>query len=192
VEVDARRRGAFAAVLGVGEQRPAVRADAVVQTALDGRQSTGTGRFDEGLAWGWRLFSPSWTGEWGLAHYPSAYGEHETIVMLFTDGQSTAYDSEVLTGPERGRTSPDGRAKFGHNRGWPMGFAHLVDLCGRMKAAGVRIIMMQLEGNDDFTSNAKACASSPEDHFSVDGLTTLETALSSLALARAGGVRLVR
>lgn len=153
-----------------------------IATALENLRPAGTGRFDEGLAWGWRMVSPTWSGLFGVQNYPSAAGLRDKIVFFFTDGQSTAYDWEV-----EGATEDS----YGRNKGSVTAFQHLVDLCARMKASGVRLVMMQLEGNDDFTKYARSCASSPDDYYFVEGLTSLESALATVGLGD-GGVRLVR
>ncbi|WP_372425585.1 TadE/TadG family type IV pilus assembly protein [Salinarimonas chemoclinalis] len=158
---------------------------AAMETALRALRNEGTGRFDVGLAWGWRLLSPRWQGEWGIERYPSAYGERAKIVLFFTDGHTTGYDREVL--PEDGGF----QRSYGHNNGTPNGFEHLVDLCRRMKDAGIRIVMLQIDGNDHFGKYARACASSAQDYFLIDESTSITTALEDIGRG-AGSVRLVR
>ncbi|MGP9822309.1 pilus assembly protein TadG-related protein [Salinarimonas sp. NSM] len=158
---------------------------AAMETALKALRNEGTGRFDIGLAWGWRLLSPRWQGEWGLETYPAAYGERAKIVLFFTDGHTTGYDRELL--PEAGATE----ARYGHNNGTPNGFNHLVDLCTRMKDAGIRIVMLQIEGNRHFTKYARACASSARDYVLIDESTSLTTALEGIGSGE-GSARLVR
>lgn len=155
---------------------------AVIERALERLRPAGTGRFDEGLAWGWRLVSPAWSGAWSVPGYPAAEGARDKIVMVFTDGQSTAYDYEV--------GGPDG-GSYGHNKGSRTGFAHFVDLCARMKASGVRIMMVQLEGNHHFTPYARACASSAEDYHFVAGFTDLVETLAGIGVS-GGDIRIVR
>ncbi|GGK22917.1 TadE/TadG family type IV pilus assembly protein [Salinarimonas ramus] len=145
----------------------------------------GTGRIDIGLAWAWRLLSPRWQGHWGVASYPAAYGASSKVAIVVTDGHTVAYDYEVL--PESGKAETD----YGNNNGTPNGFSHLADLCGRMKATGIRIVMVQLEGNENFNKYARACASGPEDYFLISETTSLSTAFADIE-AGEGPVRLVR
>jgi Flp pilus assembly protein TadG len=61
-----------------------------IETAVNSfAPATGTGRFDEALAWGWRMVSPRWRGEFGDPAWPAAAGETNKHVMLFTDGHGS-------------------------------------------------------------------------------------------------------
>lgn len=152
-----------------------------IERAVGAARPGGTGRFDEGLVWGWRMLSPDWMDAMG-ATPPRGDEEPERIAVFFTDGNATIYEIEV-----------GGRAggHYGWNNGSPLGFAHLVDLCERMRADGVRIVMMRLPGNTHFESYARACAGSAEDYFYVDGPAALEQALGQVA-GTATNVRLTR
>ncbi|MGJ3261628.1 MAG: hypothetical protein ACFE0R_00190 [Salinarimonas sp.] len=123
---------------------------AVLEAALLVRSNRGTGRFDRGFARAQRLLSPRRQGEWGTENIPAAYGDRTKIVLFFTDGHTAASDDELLPGENAAEVSE------GSNNGSAIGCDHLADLCTRMKAQGIRIPMMQVDGNEHFTKYARA------------------------------------
>ncbi len=142
-----------------------------IELAVAATRPGGTGRLDEGLVWGWRMLSPDWMDAME-ATPPRSDEEPERIVVFFTDGNSTIYEIEV--GGHSG-------GHFGWNNGSPLAFAHLVDLCERIRADGVRVVMMRLPGNPHFEPYARACAASADDYYFLDGPTALEQALGQVA-----------
>lgn len=154
----------------------------VLENALRRLVPGGTGRFEEGLVWGWRMITPRWARAMGVTP-PVGELEPERLVVFVTDGNSTIYEWEV--GGWNG-------GHYGWNNGSPMGFRHLLDLCRRMHADGVRIVMMRLPGNPHFEDYARRCASSAEDYFFVDGIASLRVALEKVGDSQGSGVRLLR
>lgn len=128
-----------------------------IRSALRGLSPGGTGRFDEGMAWAWRMVSPNWRGHLGVPNYPSKKEDRRKVVILMTDGHTTGYDTEV--GGAQENTS------FGWNMGTRKGFEHLVHLCGRMKAAGIEIYSFWTGGNDKYEPYAQACATDPSHYY---------------------------
>lgn len=152
-----------------------------IERAVRAAQPGGTGRFDEGLVWGWRMLTAEWMNAMSVTP-PRGEEDPERIVLVLTDGNATIYEIEV--GGAAG-------GNYGWNNGSPLGFAHLVHLCERMRADGVRIIMLRLPGNRHFEPYARACAASEDDYFFVDGPAALETALRQVAMTSVD-VRLTR
>ena len=72
----------------------------VAKRALDDMKVAGTGRFDEGLVWAFRMLSPDWRGQWGVAGYPVDYGVKRKQVVIATDGHTVAYDWELRPGKD--------------------------------------------------------------------------------------------
>lgn len=129
----------------------------LIRTGLTNMKPGGTGRFDEGMAWAWRLLSPKWRDRWGAVNYPANKDGRRKVVILMTDGHTTAYDTEV--GGATQNTS------FGWNMGSRRGFEHLVHLCERMKASGIEIYSFWTGGNSKYEPYAKACATDQTHYF---------------------------
>ncbi|TVR09581.1 MAG: hypothetical protein EA385_06760 [Salinarimonadaceae bacterium] len=144
----------------------------IVAQTVDRARPSGTGRFDEGLVWGWRMLSPAWMDAMGVTPPYIDEEEIDRIVIYITDGNATIYEIEV-----GGR---DG-GHYGWNNGSPLAFQHLVDLCERMRADGIRIVMIQQPGNHHFNPYARACAHSEEDYHRVNGTAELKLALDAIA-----------
>lgn len=123
-----------------------------IRAGLRSLSPGGTGRFDDGMAWAWRMVSPNWRGHLGVPNYPSKKDDRRKVVILMTDGHTTAYDTEV-----GGAAAKD--TSFGWNNGTRKGFENLVHLCGRMKAAGIEIYSFWTGGNTKYEPYAQACAS---------------------------------
>lgn len=120
-----------------------------VTAAADRLKKGGTGRFEVGMAWAWRLLSPDWEGLWGASGYPAPYKKAQKAALLITDGHTTAYKYEM-----------DKAEDFGHNNASVTSLEHLVDLCARMKDEGVIVFVFQINGNPHATTYFQACASS--------------------------------
>ena len=151
--------------------------------ALDRLNRTGTGRFDVGLAWGWRLLSPRWSGQWGLSDYPientgDRMRDRRKILVMFTDGYTEAYRYEV--------GGPTG--VFGWNRGGRIGFEHMVDLCQRIRASGVELYVVYVNGQPDGRPYMQQCGGEAG-FFDVSNTETLEKAFTAIRLGH-GRVRL--
>jgi len=59
--------------------------------------NTGTGRFEEAMAWAWRLLSPKWKGDWGPIDYPADFSsDTRKVVIYLADGRSSAYSYELI------------------------------------------------------------------------------------------------
>lgn len=142
----------------------------------------GEGRYDEGLAWGWRTLTPDWQGDWGQTNFPADAGSTRKIVVMLTDGLtgSHVYDFGGL-----GRTWP-----LGVNNGHPIQFEHMVDLCERIKEDDIEIALFHVIGNEAATPYFKECAS-PDLYFEVRSAKDIDTSADALVQSNAGTARLV-
>ncbi|WP_188312115.1 TadE/TadG family type IV pilus assembly protein [Salinarimonas soli] len=62
-----------------------------IESALTSFSGAGTGRYDEGMAWGWRVLSEKWQGQWKAGNsYPSKNGSRRKIAIFVSDGRTTA------------------------------------------------------------------------------------------------------
>jgi hypothetical protein len=123
-----------------------------LKKAVAGIWPAGTGRFDEGLAWAWRLVSPEWHGRWDAPNYPNKKDERRKVIVIVTDSYSTAYDHEV-------------GAKGGvpWNQISDRGFTHIEDLCSRIKEDGIEIHVLLFNSYERAKGPWSRCAS--EDSF---------------------------
>lgn len=137
------------------------------ESAIRSMRPQGTGRYDEALAWAWRMTSPTWRGQWGNASLPAAYGEGDKTLVILTDGFTEAYRYEV--GGEAGGV-------FGYNRGSRQGFEAFASLCSTIRAKGIKIhVIFTQTGNDRFESYGRDCAGSPENFHKVGDASGLQS-----------------
>jgi hypothetical protein len=172
--------GCFGAEVTVAEHRAEPLKD-----ALGSMGSGGTGRYDEAMAWAWRMLSPRWRNQWNRGNYPADYGAIDKLAILVSDGRNEAGRYEAL--PASGNP---------HVYGWNMGtresFENMEHVCTAMKTAGIRIVVVQLDGNSHATPHMRACASAPSDHHFVTNLNQFRTAFQSIGGATTRTVRLVK
>ncbi len=117
--------------------------------------TSGTGRFDVGLAWAWRMLSPKWRGQWDVSNYPAADTKvRKKYIVLFTDARSSAYEREFTQ-----------QQDWGYNLASLDAFEHFVKLCEDVKKDDIQIFVTRFDGNDHSEPYFKDCASSPA-HYS--------------------------
>jgi uncharacterized protein (UPF0333 family) len=122
-----------------------------ITDAINSMKMGGTGRFDTGLAWTWRMLSTRWQGEWGVAGYPTDDLEKNRKVLVFlSDGHSTIYETEVGGIDEGGY--------YGRNNGSPLAFQHFVHTCEQIKKQGIELWAIFVKGNEHFEKYMKDCA----------------------------------
>ena len=143
-----------------------------IRSAIDALSLRGTGRFDEGMAWAWRLLSPRWQDRWSVASYPSEYGERRKVVLLITDKFTRAYEHEV---------GGDDGESFGPNQGSRWGFEHLVHTCSKMKNEGIEVHAVYVNGNTHGVSYMEDCATSAAHYHEVTDVASLQGALGRIA-----------
>ena len=145
---------------------------ASIESAVESLSLSGTGRFDEGMAWAWRLLSPRWQGRWSVTGYPSDYGDRRKVVVLITDKYTVAFDYEV--------GGADGHS-FGWNQGSRRGFEHLAHTCDQMKSEGIEIHAVYVNGNSHGVSYMQDCATDANHYHEVTNVTTLQVTLGKIA-----------
>ncbi|MDX5360121.1 MAG: pilus assembly protein TadG-related protein [Alphaproteobacteria bacterium] len=161
-----------------------------IHTEMDTVIRAGTGRMDQGIAWAWRVLSPKWRGQWGRSGYPANYGDARKIMVFLGDGMSAAYHYEM--GGSNGNPPP-GEDFIGNTPSF-LALEHIKEMCGRMKADGIEIFVLYLNGIPRSEPYLKACASDPDTMFSVSNTGALKQSFKDLgdALVAQGSVRLIR
>lgn len=130
----------------------------------------GTGRFEEAMAWAWRLLSPQWRGQWGPADYPSTAAEgRRKVVVFLSDGRSSAYTYEMDQQNDLGNGVPSSLA-----------FDHLVETCREIKENNIEIYMYQFKGAPVVTSYFKQCATSEAHYVFINDDQDLKAAFKGL------------
>lgn len=139
----------------------------------------GTGRYDVGLAWAYRLLSPKWQGHWGVAGYPAAYGSRRKIAVFVTDAYTEAFRYEVPN-----QTGSGTNAVLGWNQGSTLGFENMVEVCNRMKADGIEIHTIYVNGNSHGIPYMQQCATNVSSHYhNVTDIGELRDALRRIAVS---------
>ncbi|MEO1207046.1 MAG: TadE/TadG family type IV pilus assembly protein [Pseudomonadota bacterium] len=148
------------------------------EEAIEDLSLKGTGRFDLGMAWIWRLLSPNWQGEWGVPGYPSAYGESRKIAVFVSDAYTEAYRYEVPNQINAGDENP----VFGYNKGSTKGFENLLAVCQGMKAQGIEIHMVYVNGNEYGVPYMKQCATNEANYYhNVKNVEELQASLRKIS-----------
>ncbi|MCU0831422.1 MAG: pilus assembly protein TadG-related protein [Rhizobiaceae bacterium] len=154
---------------------------AAIESAVSGfSPAPGTGRFDDALAWGWRMVSENWRGEYGEAAWPARAGETNKQVFLFTDGHSTANEHEM------GST----RSNLGWNNGSTQMWEMIEAQCARMKDAGVSIGVFHVLGNAAAAPYLERCASTGQ-YFGINNRDDFLAAVDRAVLTTSGQPRLI-
>lgn len=153
-----------------------------ITRALRAMRPGGTGRFDPGLAWAWRLLSPEWAGEWGVRDYPALDTKKINKKLIFvSDGKTLAYDYEMS------QTSG-----WGYNTGSVAAFEHMVEMCRRIKEDDIEIYMVQPNGNPHATSYFQECATSPDHYYAVPNGSDVTIAFEDILSDLTAELRLLR
>lgn len=150
---------------------------ASIATAIDQIHLKGTGRLDIPMAWAHRLLSPKWLDKWGITGYPSAYGSHRKIAILMTDMRTMGFHYEVPHVTDEYHNTPN----YGWNQGTEQGFNNIVEICERMKADGIEIHTIYVNGNPHGVQYMKDCATTPENHYhDVTDISDLRKVLQAI------------
>lgn len=157
---------------------PLTNVKADLDTAIDALQVTGYTQLPLGAAWGWRLLSPDWQGEWGgtmdANDLPLAYDAElsQKVVIFMTDGNNdmpseindpqtyTAYGT-IMDGRIDGITE-DSAAEAEMD-------ARFTEICNSMKAPTRGITIYTISFGTDVEQSSKdmlkACASLEDYYF---------------------------
>ena len=151
-----------------------------VMRDVDRIRAAGTGRFDQGMAWGWRAVSANWNGLWDVPNYPDTEGEREKVIVYITDGNSTMEEWRF-----------DGIDEWGWNNAGTEMLGNLVSVCEQAKAQGITVFTLFVEGNRHAESYMQDCASSPAHFFDVTRNDDMAAAFTTMG-AKLSEARLVR
>lgn len=144
---------------------------------LDAMSTTGTGRFDLALAWGWRMLSPDWRAYWGDSNYPADFGDTDKAIAIITDSKTTAFTWEA--------SGDDGdRDGFTWNTVSDEGFEHLLATCQSIKDDGIIIYVVLVNSYDRAIDPWTQCATSNDTFFDVESTDEFDEAMVDLAGAR--------
>jgi Flp pilus assembly protein TadG len=96
---------------------PLTNVKATLNSAIDALQVNGYTQLPLGAAWGWRLLSPEWRGEWGgdmdSNDLPLDYDEElsQKVVIFMTDGNNDMPGE--ASDPDSGNRDPDNYTSYG-------------------------------------------------------------------------------
>lgn len=160
-----------------------------IATALAGVDVAGTGRFDQGLAWAWRMVSPRWRGLWGPENYPRPSGDVRKVVVYIGDGYATI-------------NWPFDKGGFNEHASLPLATSwnrmsqghadHVVEVCRKMRAQGIQLFMMA--PNDTYhvmDAAMQACAVDGSRYFHVTNADAFRGALAEIVATLTSEVRLI-
>jgi len=131
-----------------------------------------------GLAWGWRVLSPTWQGMWGgatLSELPLSYDTPlmDKVAVMLTDGVNQWYDwpTGLPNNPDADYTAY-GRVSEGR-LGTTNGSAatteinnRMLTVCNAMKSQGIIIFAITFRLNSSSTQDLyRTCATSPAHYF---------------------------
>jgi Flp pilus assembly protein TadG len=151
-------------------------------TNLDPKGST-AGQI--GLAWGWYMISPEWSGLWADASDPAPYDTRQLlkVVILMTDGAFNSPYCQGVVASDAGSGAPSGGSRINcpATNGDP--FTQAEKLCANIKAKKVIVYTVGFNvSNDTRVKNLmKNCATSPEYAYMPSGGQQLKVAFRAIA-----------
>jgi Flp pilus assembly protein TadG len=128
----------------------------------------------EGMAWGYRMLSPKWKGEWGSADLPLSYADTpRKIAVIMTDGSNNP-----------GQAGDD----FSRDTSNEM----LLETCTLMKANGITIYSIAFDMGNSLTALYQKCASKPGYHYDAQSNAALVGAFQAIGTEiNKGDLRLI-
>lgn len=168
---------------------PLVAERTTVESAIDEMQPWHRGgtMANVGLAWGWRVLSPTWQGMWGGTTPNELPVDYDTplmdkVAIMLTDGVNQWYDwpTGLPNNPDADYTAY-GRVSEGR-LGTTNGSAatteintRLMTVCNAMKAQGIIIFAITFKLNNQTTQNLyRDCATSPAHYFNSPSNSELQ------------------
>jgi len=143
---------------------------------------SGTGRFDVGLAWGWRLLSPDWNGLWEESNYPAPdIKKRKKYLILMTDAKSSAYEREFSQ-----------QQDWEYNEASVDAFEHIVALCEDIKEDDIELFVIQFNGNDNADPYFQSCVSSPSHYVKTAAIVDVAYPFEHILSEFSNEVRLVQ
>lgn len=146
-----------------------------------------------GLVWGWNTISPKWVGLWGGID-PKPYNTqgYQKYIVIVTDGENQWYANPDylpngdptaygFSKPKNGNLSQGllGTTNINNSRTYIDN--RLLDLCGRIKAAGIQILTVTFQVSDSLAKQIyQQCATKPEFAFQADNSQQLYDIFSNI------------
>lgn len=158
-----------------------------IRDGFDDVRPDGTGRFDQGLAWAWRSMSPQWRGRWGMDDYPRPKNDVVKMVIFLSDGYTAISNPSYMeTVVELGTYDP-------HNQPSPEHMAHFVEVCRKMAADAIQLVMVSPPGSHpDMKAAMRSCATTPAHYHELETDDDLVGAMEMVLSMLTGSVRLIR
>ncbi len=158
-----------------------------IVTKLDAMQANGATMINLGLAWGWRMLSPRWTGMWGGVmdstepKLPLAYNHPgmNKVIILMTDGDNTFGNNNYTA---YGKLT-DGRISTSQTTAENTLDTRTANLCTTIKNKDILIYTIALgTGVSTASKNMlKACATSPAYAFVSPSGSELQNVFTTIA-----------
>jgi Flp pilus assembly protein TadG len=128
----------------------------------------------EGMAWGFRMLSPKWQGEWGNPNLPLSYADTpRKIAVIMTDGENNPHQA----GDDFSRDTSN---------------QMLLETCSLMKANDITIYSIAFDMGNSLTTLYQSCASKPEYHYDALSNAALISAFEAIGQEiNKGNLRLI-
>ncbi len=120
-----------------------------------------------GLAWGWNVISPKWSGVFAGESEPGDYDDDRYVkaVILMTDG---SFNTSYTAGTSQSEQQEESRNRT-------------LALCDNMKANDIEIFTVAFEAPTDAQTLLQSCASSLSYYFNATDSTQLNAAFQTIA-----------
>jgi hypothetical protein len=153
-------------------------------SSINAMTAQGDTLISEGMAWGWRMLSPNWQGQWGgtmdANNLPLAYNTKGMIkaVVLLTDGENTI-DNQAHGAYwflQNGLTGSTSSTAATNNLD-----SKVLQICNAMKAQGVYIYTIGLGTSGGInTAELQSCATAVNYYFASPSTTQLQSIFSTI------------
>jgi Flp pilus assembly protein TadG len=162
----------------------------LLQTTLNNiKTDLGTGRFEDGLAWGWRSLSPNWNNRWGISGYPAGFGKRDKTLVFITDGFASIGHIEQ---------GPGTSAVVAGNPNWGNILTQnqidsFKQVCNSIKKEKVDLHMIWLTtGQKAWKPVMQGCASTPSHYHEAWNDATLSAALKKVVIGDSSPAKTAR
>lgn len=120
-----------------------------------------------GLAWGWNVVSPKWSGIFTGTAAPAPYTDvrYRKVVILLTDG---VFNTSYTAGTDEQGQTDEARTRA-------------LALCSAMKANNITIYTIAVQSPTDAQTLLSQCATSSSHYFDVANNTQMHEAFESIA-----------
>lgn len=139
-----------------------------IETAIDAMQASGNTNIKEGVAWGWRVLSPSLPFAEGRSNGDA---DNTKILVLMTDGENYYQDQNTLNKSIYASHGYASKGRLGNTYTRSAYNSHVNErtrlVCANAKADGVKIytVAFRLEGDPTTMALLKDCASTDDDAY---------------------------